>query len=87
MTPQQLGYQSITENQSPEVVLVGTRHAVENHVLFVDIAAVPGCESLDDITVEDHQARREHDSRHQIDVPDGDEVAQAIDGPNRDGEC
>ena len=63
---------------------VGARHAVQDHVALVGVAAIPGEESLHAVAVDHDHAGSQHDLRHVIEVAHRDEIFELVNRANRD---
>ncbi len=86
LEPEHLRHDHVAEDQRPVHARVRAREAVRHHELLVRVAAVPGHEGLHHVAVGDDQAGREHDARHVVEVAHGDEVLEAVDPAERDGQ-
>src|SRR5579864_7544570 len=72
--PEHLNHKDIAEDQAPEHEAISTEHAVVHHVAVVYAPRVPGHEGFHHVPVAHDQTCGEHDLRHVVDVPHGNEV-------------
>ncbi len=76
--PEQLNHARVDRDERPVEDRVRPGHAVQHHVPLVRVGAVPGEERLVGVAVGHDHPGDQHDLRHVVDVPHGDEVFQAV---------
>src|SRR5260370_37877439 len=84
LDPKDLRRHNIAEDQTPVGRPIGSQHAIELDKLFEAIAAVGSHERLNEVAVSHHQAGRQNDLGHVLQMQFRDEILQTISTAQRD---
>ena len=77
LEPENLGADHVAGDHDPVGPGVRSARAVQEREDLVRVPAVPGSEELRGIGEADHRPGHEHDLRHVVEVPEGDDVLEA----------